>query len=122
MSAMRARVKKDRAVPRPAGTKKTALTRAAILRTLRAHEEQLNHFSVRRIGLFGSFARNAHRNGSDVDLVVEFDEPTYANFYGLSVYLERLLRRKVEILTPDAIDSIRVEEVAQSIKDSVVYV
>ncbi|HVC21556.1 MAG TPA: nucleotidyltransferase domain-containing protein [Vicinamibacterales bacterium] len=102
--------------------KKTPVTKAAILKTLRAHDENLKKFSVRRIGLFGSFARNAQRNNSDVDLVVEFDEPTYVNFYGLSVYLEKLLRRRVQILTPDAIDSIRVEEVAQGIKESVVYV
>jgi uncharacterized protein len=102
--------------------KTTHLTKAAILKTLRQHDEELKQFSVRRIGLFGSFARNAQRNGSDVDFIVEFEEPTYANFYGLSVYLEKLLRRKVEILTPDAVDSIRVEEVAQSIKDSIVYV
>jgi predicted nucleotidyltransferase len=98
------------------------LTKAGILKALRQHEAQLRDFSVRRIGLFGSFVRHAQRNGSDIDFLVEFNEPTYTNFYGLTVFLEKLLRRKVEILTPDAVDSIRVEEVAQSIKDSVVYV
>lgn len=98
------------------------LTKTAILRALREHDEKLKQFSVRRIGLFGSYARSRQTNGSDIDFLVEFDEPTYGNFYGLSVYLEGLLGKKVEILTPDAVDSIRVKEVAQSIRESVVYV
>jgi hypothetical protein len=36
--------------------------------------------------------------------------------------LEKLLKRKVGVLTPDAVDSIRVDEVARSIRESVVYV
>jgi hypothetical protein len=53
---------------------------------------------------------------------VEFEKPTYDNFFNLIVYLEKLFGRKVEVLTPDGVDSIRVPEVAQSIRDSVVYV
>jgi uncharacterized protein len=122
MSAMRARVRKDRPAPRSAGTKKTGLTKAAILKTLRAHDEDLKRFSVRRIALFGSYARNGQTEKSDIDLIVEFADPTYDNFYDLSVYLERLFARKVDILTPTAIDSIRVREVAESIRQSLVYV
>lgn len=102
--------------------KTTGLTRAGILRTLRKHDEDLKRFSVRRIGLFGSYARNQQRRGSDIDFLVEFDKPTYDNFYGLSVFLEKLFKKRVEILTPDGVDSIRVEEVARSIRDSVEYV
>lgn len=102
--------------------KSPSLTRASILRTLRTHDQDLKRFSVRRIGLFGSFARNQQRQDSDIDFLVEFEEPTYDNFYGLSVFLEELFGRKVEILTPDGVDSIRVEEVARSIRDSVEYV
>jgi predicted nucleotidyltransferase len=93
-----------------------------VLRALRDHDAQLKAFPVTRIGLFGSFAYGAQRRGSDLDFLVEFDEPTYHNFYGLSVYLEKLFRRKVDLLTSDAVDSIRVSEVAASIRESVEYV
>ena len=99
-----------------------SLTRSDILRTLREHDEDLKRFSVRRIGLFGSFAQDRQGPDSDIDFVVEFETPTYDNFYELSVFLERLFARKVEILTPDGVDSIRVEEVARSIRESVEYV
>ena len=102
--------------------KKPGLTRARILKTLRDHDEVLKKYSVKRIGLFGSYARGEQKRGSDIDFLVEFEKPTYDNFYDLIVYLEKLFGRKVEVLTPDGVDSIRVPEVAQSIRDSVVYI
>ena len=79
--------------------KAARLTRTQILRTLDEHEELLRKYSVKRIGLFGSYARNQPRRGSDVDFLVEFEDPTYDNFYDLSVSLERLFRRRIELVT-----------------------
>lgn len=93
-----------------------------ILRTLKTHDADLKRYSVRRIGVFGSYARGQQTAKSDIDFLVEFAQPTYDNFCGLCVFLERLFDRKVEVLTPNAVDSIRVEEVARSIRESVVYV
>ena len=102
--------------------KKTTLTRAKILKALREQDEVLKKYSVKRIGLFGSYARGTQKRGSDIDFLVEFEKPTYDNFYDLIVYLEKVLGRKVEVLTPDGVDRTSVPEVAQSIRDSVVYV
>ncbi len=77
----------------------TRLTRANILKTLHEHEAMLRRYSVTRIGLFGSYVRNQPRRGSDVDFLVEFKKPTYDNFYDLSVSLERLFRRRIELVT-----------------------
>ena len=102
--------------------KKPSLTRARILRILRDQEETLKKYSVKRIGLFGSYARGKQKSGSDIDFLVEFEKPTYDNFYDLIVYLEKLFGRKVQVLTPIALETMRVKEVAQSIRDSLVYV
>lgn len=102
--------------------KKPSLTRARILKTLRDNDEPLKKYSVKRIGLFGSYARGRQKRGSDIDFLVEFEKPTYDNFYDLIVYLEKLFRRKVQVLTPAALETMRVKEVAQDIRDSVVYV
>ena len=40
----------------------------------------------------------------------------------LADYLENLFNKTVEILTPDGIRSIRVKKIAQSIKESIIYV
>lgn len=106
----------------PTKTAKPRLTKAQILRVLKQNDELLKRYSVKRIGLFGSYARGKQTAASDIDLIVDFAKPTYDNFYGLCVSLERLFKRKVEVLTPGAIDSIRVDEVARSIRESVVYV
>ena len=100
---------------------KRGLTKADILRTLREQAAMLKKHSVARIGLFGSFVRDEQQQDSDLDFLVEFERPTYDNFVGLIGDLEKIFGRKVEVLTPDAVESIRVPEVAESIRRSVVY-
>jgi predicted nucleotidyltransferase len=54
-----------------------AVKREAILDFIRQNREYLStHFHVRKIGLFGSFARGEQRPESDIDLIVEFEENT----------------------------------------------
>lgn len=58
---------------------KPRLTKARILGTLKQRNEALKQFSVRRIGLFGWYARGQQTTQSDIDFIVEFDKPTYDN-------------------------------------------
>jgi len=79
--------------------KKPSLTRARILKALREHEDLLKKYSVKRIGLFGSYASGHQKRGSDVDFLVDLEKPTYDNFIDLNFSLERLFRRKVGLVT-----------------------
>ncbi len=79
-------------------------------------------FGVKKIGLFGSYSKGTQREDSDVDLVVEFEKPIGLKFIELSDYIEKVLGKKVDILTPAGIKSIRVKKVAEDIKKSIVYV
>ena len=99
-----------------------SLTGEEILQTLREHDETLKAYSVRRIALFGSYARSEETLTSDIDFLVEFDKPTYDNFYNLIEYMENLFGKRVEVLTPIALETMRVPEVAESIRESLVYV
>lgn len=65
--------------------------------------EVKSRFGVRRIGLFGSYARGEQRRGSDVDIIVEFKEPTFDNFMDLVFFLENLLGREVDLVTPNSL-------------------
>lgn len=98
------------------------LTRHEILATLRRHQSVLKQFKVRRIGLFGSYAEGRQNRKSDLDFLVEFDEPTFDNFMGLIEYLQKLFSKKVDVLTPEGVKSIRIEEVANNIERNVAYV
>lgn len=102
--------------------RKRLLTGLQILKTLQKNQALLRKYSVKRIGIFGSYAKGSPKHKSDIDFLVEFEHPTYDNFLALIRELEKLFGRKVEVLTPDGVDSIRVDEVAQSIRDSVLYV
>jgi hypothetical protein len=75
-----------------------------IIDILRRHEQEIKkRFHVKRIGLFGSFARGNEKDSSDADIMVEFEEPTFDNFMKLAFYLEALFNRKVELVTPDSL-------------------
>ncbi len=91
--------------------------------TLTKHKEKLKqNYKVKKIGIFGSYARGEQKEDSDVDLVVEFEKPIGLKFIELSDYIEKALGKKVDILTPAGIQSIRIKKVAEDIKKSIVYV
>jgi predicted nucleotidyltransferase len=99
------------------------LTKKEITEILREERPYLaSEYGVKRIGLFGSYARDVPTETSDVDLVVEFDRPIGFRFTEFAEYLEHLLGKKVDILTPAGIQGIRVEQVAERIEESIVYV
>ncbi len=99
------------------------MTREKIIDILREELTYLaSEYGVKRIGLFGSCAKGAPTEGSDIDILVEFEKPIGLKFIEFAEYLERLLGRRVDILTPAGIESIRIERVAKNIKESIVYV
>lgn len=101
---------------------KNNLTGQEIIEALKERSDILRKHKVKKIGLFGSYARGEQRKNSDIDFLVEFEEPSFDNFMGLSYYLEDLFGRKVEILTPAGIESIRINQIKEEIKKSIVYV
>ena len=59
-------------------------------------------FTVKRLDFFGSLARGEETSRSDVDLLVEFEEPNVhpsKRFFGLLHHLEDALGCKVGLLT-----------------------
>ncbi|HIJ96451.1 MAG TPA: nucleotidyltransferase family protein [Desulfuromonadales bacterium] len=83
--------------------KKITLTSQNILAMLGENEELLKKRGVRRIGLFGSFARNQGRVRSDLDFLVEFESPTFDNYMNLAFSLEKLFGRRIDLVTPDSL-------------------
>ena len=98
------------------------LAKKEIIRILGKHRDVLLKYKVKKIGLFGSFARGEQSLKSDIDLFVDFEEPSFDNFMGLSYFLEELFSRKVEILTPAGVESIRINHVKKEIQRSIIYV
>jgi uncharacterized protein len=75
------------------------------LALIEAHAEQLHALGARRIGVFGSFAKNQATPESDVDVYVEFSEgmKTYDNFFALYELLRELFGRPIDLVTDGAL-------------------
>ena len=80
------------------------MTRQQVIGILQTHREELRQLGVKKISLFGSVARDSIESQSDADLIVEFSETTYRRFVALKAFLESILGRKVDLLTPAAVE------------------
>jgi uncharacterized protein len=80
------------------------MLREDVLKALRDSRPILDAFGVARVSLFGSFARNEGREGSDVDLLVEFRRPIgLFEFVRLQRTLADILGHPVDLVTPAAL-------------------
>jgi predicted nucleotidyltransferase len=72
---------------------------------IEAHAEELHALGARRIGVFGSFAKNQATPESDVDVYVEFSEgmKTYDNLFALYELLRELFGRPIDLVTDGAL-------------------
>ena len=94
-----------------------------VIRLMEDHSDALlTEYSVSKIGIFGSVAKDTMTEDSDLDIVVEFNKPIGFKFNRLVKYLENLFGRKVDVLTKDGIKNIRVKEVARNIEKDLIYV
>jgi predicted nucleotidyltransferase len=71
---------------------------------LRNKAELRKRFKVKTIGVFGSYVRGEQKRQSDVDLLVEFEEPVgLFEFMDLEMYLTDLLGVKVDLVSKKAL-------------------
>lgn len=60
-------------------------------------------YNVKTIGLFGSFTDDTFTDQSDIDLLVELNTPTGWNIISLEIFLEEVFKRKIDLVTKNAI-------------------
>ena len=77
------------------------MNRDEAMSLLQAHKPVLaERFGVTELALFGSFARDQATDRSDVDILVEFDNPPdWKAYFGAVAYLEDILGRPVDMAT-----------------------
>jgi hypothetical protein len=78
-------------------------TRSEVLKTLEEHTATLRKLGARRLGLFGSVARNEAGPASDLDFVVELDQKTFDRYMDLKLFLEQLFGCRVDLVLVDSI-------------------
>lgn len=62
-----------------------------------------NEFSVKEIGIFGSFLDGTNSENSDIDILIELEKPIGWKFFSLEIYLEKIFNRKVDLVTKGAL-------------------
>ncbi len=75
-------------------------------------------YSVKEIGLFGSFSDDSYTEDSDIDLLVEFERPIGWKYFSLEIYLESIFGRKIDLVTKNALK----EQIKDRILNQVKYV
>ncbi len=69
-------------------------------------------YHVKEIGIFGSVARGEERDGSDVDVLVEFvSAPGFFDFVRLESFLSDFLGKKVDLISKYALKPLIREEI-----------
>lgn len=80
------------------------LAKQSIVRELRERRRELaSRFGVRRIGLFGSYARGEATRSGDMEFLVEFDTPTFDHYMDLKFYLDDLFGVSVRLVPSGAV-------------------
>ena len=75
-----------------------------IKKALVANRKILRKYKGSKVGIFGSYAKDKAKKKSDVDLLVEFEEVIdLFDFVHLTDEVEKVLKTKVDLATPDAI-------------------
>ncbi|MEW6068418.1 MAG: nucleotidyltransferase domain-containing protein [Nitrospirota bacterium] len=75
------------------------MKREDIINFIETHKIEFEkNFGVKRIGLFGSFARGEVREESDIDIVVEIEKPDLFYLIGIKQAIEEALGAKVDIV------------------------
>jgi len=93
------------------------IERDEILGSLRAALPYLKQrWSIRSLGVFGSFARGDAAEDSDVDVLVEFEHPVGLSvFLGLESELYSLVGRRVDLVSRAALKPYMGREVMRDL-------
>ena len=71
-----------------------------INRLLKDHKPELiRKFSIKKLGIFGSYVRGEQKQGSDIDILVSYKKlPDLLELIAMERYLHDLLGKKVDLV------------------------
>lgn len=98
-----------------------ALNLEMIMNILKEHKEELRRrYGVKEIGIFGSYLRGENKEGSDLDILVEFEEDANIDlleFVNMENYLSDRLGIKVDLVEKSALK----RRIGKHILNEVIY-
>ncbi|MDO8950612.1 MAG: nucleotidyltransferase domain-containing protein [Actinomycetota bacterium] len=86
---------------------------------VRAHGDALrDRYTITRVGVFGSFASGEQTSLSDVDIVVDIEDPGGFRFIEAADFTEEILGRRVDIARPHLLK----DRLRDRVLEEVIYV
>jgi predicted nucleotidyltransferase len=107
--------------------KTTVLTREKVISIMKKELSYLkDKYGVKRIVLYGSFAKGNQKRKSNIDILVDLHKTLGLEFIELADMLEEILGRKVDVATYDhykrSFHNPRYKHIAEDIEKSMIYV
>lgn len=78
-------------------------TAAEVLSELQRNQAWLRSLSARALGLFGSYRHKTSRSGSDMDFLVDMEQPSFDTYMELKLWLEDTFGCPVALVLLDSI-------------------
>jgi len=75
-------------------------------------------YKIKSLGIFGSYSRGEAKEESDIDILVEFEEPIGLEFIDLADELEHILNHKVDLVSKSGIR----DKYLQYVQKELIYV
>jgi len=94
------------------------MTKTFILDFLAQHKNDFSQkYGVTKIGLFGSYAREDFKEGSDIDIAIEMenDKKSLNTFFSLKRELEEAFNLKVDLGIESSLKAIPKEKIMKEI-------
>jgi uncharacterized protein len=88
----------------------------AMQRLSRMDSDLRSRYGIVKIGAFGSRARGDARPDSDVDILVEFEHPTFRGYMGLLHELELVMGARVDLVTMGALKPALRERILSEVR------
>lgn len=92
------------------------IDKAHIAKTLKDNKADLvARYHLTSIGIFGSFTREDFREDSDIDILIDYDLPIGIEFIDLADELEKILNRKVDLVSKNGIKPKYLKEIQKDL-------
>ena len=72
-------------------------------------------YHLTSIGIFGSFTREDFRDDSDIDILIDYDQPIGIEFIDLAEELEKILNRKVDLVPKNGVKPKYFDEIQKDL-------
>lgn len=69
-----------------------------IIKKIEEIKEEIKAKGVKKLGLFGSYAKGNQKKNSDIDILVKFENLNFNNYMELLFLLEKIFRKKIDLV------------------------